>query len=389
MNKQTLENAIYSWWLHPIAVNDGPVTWVGSIAKMGTRRIHRVERCIQPIKLGGQTLPDDHNGVAIVLNPNQPELFGFAARHNHETFLRYWQVNRETSEVGPERRIYFPGTTTYVQILQRGDTLHVITRSVEGSNSWVYRTSDDWGETWSDVKVLVNYGGHSKPYLFTKPDKANPDLVHMTFSGHPTISELRETLYAQLDLATGVISRLDGLQLGNINNNPNIDPNDFSLALQPGPDVRTRVLDIGSLGGQPAIAYARWVGSLGEPLYRVQTYNGSSFTRAAWEIPSGETFGYKPTTRYLRGIALGRQDDHVYTIRENMSNGKSILERWVWDGNDLVFSKTLSSTSDSLARPYAVVGEGVGELVYQHIKSYATENTGNYSANLYLRNRCA
>jgi len=71
--KATIDNAIYSWWVQPVAVNDGTDTWVGGIAKLGTVRVAKVHRetgAVQFVEISRTNRPDDHNAPAFAIRPD-------------------------------------------------------------------------------------------------------------------------------------------------------------------------------------------------------------------------------------------------------------------------------------------------------------------------------
>lgn len=67
----TIDNAAYTWWTQPLAVNDGAYTWVGGVARLGTVRIAKVHRdsgAVQLVEISRHNYPDrpdDHNAPAL------------------------------------------------------------------------------------------------------------------------------------------------------------------------------------------------------------------------------------------------------------------------------------------------------------------------------------
>lgn len=388
MPQVLLYNAIYSWWVHPLAVNDtvggDDVTWVGSIAKAGTNRVHRIRwpETVDVVPLGGQDTADDHNGAALALNPDQDDLLVLYSRHGGDPWVRYRTVHRTTMAVSAEQRLDFDGSgVTYAQVLQHGDTLHVLCR--QGNDRWCYRTSPDWGATWGPVKVLVDGTGYGQQYVVARHSRETPTVVHLAHYGHPVNSPWRNVGYARIDVATGAITHADGDPLGNLSeeDGPGITPPEFEAAIVPSGDYRARLLDISSINGRPFIAYAVWLGLEGVATYKVKSRSPAGvWTTADWEMPAGPPFGFNLATHYVGGVAIGRQG-RMYSSRKQGSTW--IVERWQWNGAGYDLHSEIDRSTTRLVRPYAVMGDGDGELVYQRVSHY--DGFTDYDSDLIVR----
>ena len=101
----TVPNAAYSWWTQPLAVSDGPYTWVASIARLGTVRIARAQPSTGSVKWAtlGISKVDDHNAPAIALSAAHPHLLAFYTQHGTDNVMRYRTVNRQTLAMGEEQ----------------------------------------------------------------------------------------------------------------------------------------------------------------------------------------------------------------------------------------------------------------------------------------------
>jgi len=388
----TAADALYTWWVHPVAVNDPPFTWVGGVgagttgvaAQLNTvQRIHGGTGAVDVAVLDGTTAPDDHNCVAIALDPAQPTLMVFYARHNHESFTRWQYVDRTNLAKGPLQTLDFGGDVTYGQVLRAGDTLHLIVRNATDSQ-WQYRTTTDWGVTWSAVKVLFDFAGLDSMYLAARPRAGNETVADVLFSPHPPNTTHKRVYYASIDVATGAVRDVTGATVGDMGSagGPALVPADLSLVLDlTSSTERARTLDVGLLDGRPAIAYAIWDGE--EPatptttVYRVRRWTGGVWTDGDWELTSGVKFGYLLNRQYLGGVAIGRSND-IWTSRE--AAGTWHVERWQRSGDGFTLAEEIDSSTAKLIRPYLVAGasSGPAEIVYQRVSFYDSARTTNY-----------
>ena len=231
----TLPNAAYSWWTQPLAVTDGPYTWVASIAHLGTVRIARTEPSTGSVKWAtlGTSKVDDHNTPAIALSAAHPHLLAFYTQHGTDNVMRYRTVDRQTLAMGEQQESRFSGRLTYAQVIQSPTQLTLVTRIED--DRWHYRTSGDFGATWGDERVLIDGDGHGKVYALIKPN-GTAGVHHLVFYGHPVHSTFRPVEYGAIDFNSGSISRPDGTIVGNLNEpgGPAIQPTESSRSSRPG-----------------------------------------------------------------------------------------------------------------------------------------------------------
>lgn len=369
-------DAVYSWWVHPLVVNDqqAGVTWVGSVDASGLSQIHRVvcaTGVVDTVDLDGPGQVDDHNAAAIAFDPARADLLAFYSRHNSDSHVRYQTVNRSTLALGTQQTVSFTGDVTYAQVLQLGDRLVLLCRATAGR--WAYRVSDDFGVTWGAEQELIT---GPAIYVAARPDPTDPETVHIGVSGHPVSSSYHNVGYLRLNLATGdLTSGTDPAVLGNLADagGPQLTEADIDQAYVAGVGESTRLLDVGiTAAGVPALAYAVWDAPLGPPVYRVQTLVGGVWTADIWSLASGEPFGFDPETRYLAGMALGREGA-VGTLRTSRQepSGQWVVERWTRQGGD---NWTLAAEEDRsptrLIRPYSAYRAGPVEWTIQRVSTY-------------------
>ena len=367
---------IWSWWVHPLAVNDVDVTWVGGIARDATVKITRVnaDSSIETIALG-QTEADEHNGPAIAYHPDHTDLVLFFSQHNTDNRVHYRRVDRESLALGVPEELQFSGLVTYAQVLVRGDRIVLLTRVA--SVSWCYRISEDFGSTWSEERALIDGNGRGLVYVLAKPVRSDPSQAQFAFYGHPTSSGFRDVLYGSIDLDTGVVGSGGGINLGDLDTEggPGLRPvvpagkPALETALHPSPGYVVRMLDVGELDGMPAIAYAEWTGTEA-PNYRVILRDkAGGWSSAPWTLPTGVVFGYVPDIHYHGGAAFTR-DDGVISSREEAGTWK--VERWRWDTTlgDLVLAEELSATPKPVIRPYVPYHDGRADVVVHELDRY-------------------
>lgn len=370
-----LKDAAYSWWVHPLAVGDGDLTWLGWVDRHGGNGIDRVNHqtgTVDRVLLAGPSSADEHNGVALALDPNQSELIAFYSRHGNDHHIRYQVVDRDTLEAGSQQTLDFGAGVTYAQVLQVPGTatIHVLCRAGGpsiGGPFWKYRTSDDWGATWGPAKTLIDPNGIGQNYLQARPWPDGGATVHLAHYGHPEGSSYRNVGYAQLDLTTGQIRKVDGTLLGDLDaaGGPQITPQQLDVAIAPSSSHRVRLLDVGTVQTQPAIAYAVWnISDPGEPAtYKIKRLVGGAWSSETWSLPAGDVMGFSLETHYHGGMALGA-NGKLWTSRED--GGEWVIEAWQRSGSTYLLQGELARTDSWSTRPYPVRNPGAVEVVWQN-----------------------
>jgi hypothetical protein len=373
--RAAIDNASYSWWIQPVAVNDGADTWVGGIARLGTVRVAKVRPttgAVEFVEISRTGRPDDHNAPALAFDSAQPHLVVFYAGHNADSVVRYRTVNRTTLAVGPERQLAFSGPVTYAQVLRSGTRLALFTRV--GSSTWRYRISDDFGGTWGPERAFMDATGYGQVYLVVKPVTGDADTNLLAFYGHPVNSTFRDVVFARLHLTSGTIERANGTAIGNLGmaGGPAFRPGDLEPVITPSSTYRVRLLDIGTVAGQPALSYAVWQGTTGQAQYKTKRYRAGVWSTPPWSLASGDPFGYDPATHYLGGAVIGR-DDRLYTARKHNATGTWYVERWRWSAGEdtyLLDQELARDAQQPLVRPYVPARPGETEVIVQRLERY-------------------
>lgn len=365
-----IEDNIWSWWVHPLAVNDGDVSWVGGIAKSADVRITRVnaDASLEPVVVG-RTVADDHNGPAIALAPDREQLVVFFAAHGSEKVVHYRTLHRQSLALGAARELSFSGSVTYAQLLVHGDRLVLVTRVAD--STWRYRISEDFGGAWSEERILVDARGLGKVYCLVKPVRSAPATAHLAFYGHPTGSTFRKVQHGTIHLDDGRVTVDDGAVVGDLDaaGGPSLNPDALDTAISPSTGWVVRLLDVGELGGMPAILYAVWQGDAAAR-YRVKLRRAAGeWSSAPWTADTGAVFGYTAAIHY-HGGAVFAHGDEVVTSRE--VSGQWEIQRWSWDAasQDLRTGPLLSTSSRPVVRPYVPYRAGRVDLIAHELLQY-------------------
>ncbi|HEY3737559.1 MAG TPA: IPT/TIG domain-containing protein [Jatrophihabitans sp.] len=390
-------DAGYTWWASPSAVDDGPVTWLGSINHYGTVQISRIDRSLGTTTTAdlGDVKADEHSTPAVAFDSGQSNILVFYTAHNGDTFVRYRSVNRSTLAMGTAQTIQFGNLVTYTQVMQFGSEIVLLTRS--GSESWDYVISHDWGATWSSVYSLIDTTGAGQVYMLLRP-LTDAGQYQFAFYGHPTNSTIHDLFYGRIDLASGTVSDAQGDVIGRLGSTaigssglpgPNLDPRKTDVpnlskayAVPAGDDVR--LLDIGLLDGKPVVGFGEW--SLADPnqlaSYHVVTYDSTStnWFISPWGPPSGNPFGTDQEGHYIAGLSFG-PDDTVYVAWQDLATGAWYVGSALWDGTTFSAFTVLKSSPDAaLARPIVPANSATGttKVLYQQLEFYNSYSS-NYS----------
>jgi hypothetical protein len=384
----TITDAIYSWWVEPVAVSDGPYTWVGSIDSTGVNHVTRLD-CITGTSAGvplGSGEVDDHNPAAVALAPHRSDLLVFYAEHDEDPVIRWRTIDRSTLAASVEHELNFGGTTpvTYAQPLVYGDRVVLLTRQGE---SWVYMISDDWGGSWTPPRTLVDSGDEGQCYITSQADPADPAIVHAAFYCHPVNSAYDDVNYLRLHLDSGAVTGMSGNVLGDLDTvgGPAVDPAALDVAISPSAGWRVRIFDLGFVQGRPAIPFAVWDADPNPAAlanYRVKVWTGTAWVTDSWQVPSGPEFGYTPAVHYLGGLALSTSG-MLLSSRKDAATGDWVVEQWAFDGSTFTLVSEVDRSQTRLIRPRAVEGPGIARMVYQRVPVWAT--FADWESDLLLR----
>ncbi len=153
------DNAMWSWWIHPLAAVRDDKTYIGSVNKTGmvsVKSYSHTDGKIESFDLF-QGSVDDHTAAAIVFSKLGTPIV-FYAQHGIDYLIRYRKGNTVGSiaDLGEERTITMPHVITYSQaVVDSLGRIHLFVRS--SRQYWSYLRSDDYGETWAVNTLLVDF----------------------------------------------------------------------------------------------------------------------------------------------------------------------------------------------------------------------------------------
>lgn len=314
-----MENAAYSWWVHPLAAQDAQGrTWVGAIDDQGN-----VSVSIDGNRVQIDTAePDDHNAPAIALHDTKDAMV-FNTRHAKDTFVTYRYVSPD-GQTSSDRLLNVERRATYVQALTDGDTIYILTRG--SACRWFVFISDDWGKSWTSAREFLNGCEHGKHVYVTTGRHPADDVYRIAAYGHPVQSRWRSIDYGFLDLGTGLVKIPGGKTVANLRTTEGlpIKQGDMQEAYTPRDGQIIRMFDIGTVAGMPTIAFAEWDeyedGTRGPARHRTVRYSyGGGWQAMDVGRYTGDAF-WEPSN-YIHGSAIDAEG-HLYT------GSKQGLERW-------------------------------------------------------------
>ena len=374
MNK-TANNAIYSWWTGPLAVNryvQGEKTFLAYVDSEGTMGIMVWDQTTgthERTELA-QFEQDDHNAPAIAFMADG-RVVVFYARHNKDHLLRY-RISLEPESIsafGKEHTIESQGTVTYIQALAVTDTeLTILWRS--GSCQWSYATfacSADIArgvhEGFNTSEKIWLDAGAGLYYLqaVLAPDRS----IRLFMYGHPLGEpERNEIRYGSID-EDGNIHAADQAPLGRINDlSVPLHPTDFQLAYRPSAGHKVRLLDVAH-GTTPRFVAACFSNTQ-DAMYREFYLDGAEFLSSEItaagipiEVPAGGNY-------YFGGASFVKADDQtIYLSRE--AEERWSIEQWVKDETSWRLSQTIAESDAKLFRPYTLFNAVDGyRVAYVH-----------------------
>ena len=310
---------------------------------------------------------DDHNNPALLAVEGKP-LVCFYSRHDAEEGLRY-RISAGPSSLDawqPEQKLTFDGPTTYAQVHNVDETLHLFTRVNE--TRWGWRMSTDWSVSWSAPRDFLAFDTDQQVYMATAlmPDGKT---MRVGVSGHPKEyykKPLHDVWACLVDLETGAVTLpSSGNEIGNLKTGEGMPLNYPALELvQRTPLDRTVNLFDVSNGPVFEIGYVSKIKD--DHSTEDARYHVASLRDGRWHcedvVAAGKKFGYIHAGLYVGGVAFPDRaaSGQVYLTREEQ--GLWHFEFWSrdetghWSGTPLV-----APSSVRLTRPWAV-SPPAGEL---------------------------
>jgi hypothetical protein len=371
-----------SWWSVPRTAYLGAphdTTFGTGIASDGTAVLvgyeHRTDEVHRvPLR---RFAPNDHVTPAVLAPADRP-LMVFYADHNRDPHV-YFRVARGvgSTDLGPERRIDFPGRVTYAQAYQGAhpDELLLVVRV---GNTWWLARSADLGNTWTQRPFFE--ATNARGYLLSVqlPDRS----LRFAAYGHPT-SPLRSLYVFELTPAGELIAssgeriaHLDEVERFPLSQADLVDP------YEPPEGASSRLFDV-SAAEHPELLIAEWVDD------GPATYVHLDLGEEGWQrnelIGAGAPIGFRFATRYLAGGSFPNPTTggELYLAREEA--GRWSVEHWLEGEAAWSSSELASSTANRLGRPSAPVGGDDIPITWLEIQHYSEDTYTDYRSDLVLR----
>jgi hypothetical protein len=356
-------DAMSSWWAAPKWRELDGSLYGGSVASDGEIQAHQVllaDLSVVTEDLGTHE-QDDHNAPALVIEDGKVPVVIYA-RHNEDDDLRYRRgtVAGDLTSLGSESTIDLGTLVSYAQAwpIPDADEIHVFSR--ESNRYWVYVWSDDWGVTWDSVQQVFDFGASEQGYIITVPTAADPTILRVALSRHPTIGTAADIYYCEIDLATGAVTKSDGTSLGNIRTGSSLPivvttECEVAVDIDTGGGEESRLFDV-SDGPVPEIAYATWTDLTApdeDTMYHIVSRSGTTWGAEQDIVAAGVSFGSDAAVAsYLGGMTFPR-DTPGRTVVLSREDGDWYIERWT-RGSTAWVSEQLATSTDPIVRPMVV-----------------------------------
>ena len=159
-----IKRANTDWWIHSKAiVADNGKTYIGYYTDMGEIHIKELDAKCSKVPSRDYrlctlncTYGDEHNSPSVCVLKSGRIIVAYTGHNVTSVRYRFTEKPYDISSFGPERKLPYDGTVTYVQLYENTvkNQLWMFSR-VEGCK-WVFRYSCDEGVTWSDARVFLD-----------------------------------------------------------------------------------------------------------------------------------------------------------------------------------------------------------------------------------------
>lgn len=352
---------IGTWWTKPRARYVNGVTYTAGVSSAGSMVVCTFNHAARTItRTVVTTLPevDDHNNPALVVVAGKKPVL-FYSRHNADDAMRY-RIATNVDDVtawDAEAVLTFGGTTTYAQVFERGNELHLFTRV--GSRKWSYRRSTDWGATWGSAVSFIDFGVNEQIYCPMRL-LADGKTLRVAATGHPSsgTSSIHKVYACLVDLETGNVT-LPGSAtvVGNLQTGTSLPLNTTTLQLVYDTPV-DRTINIWDVSDGPEFEIAWGNKVLDDTTTTDAKYQFATFHAGAWEVndivAAGTIFGYSAAGMYLGSCHLPPQSPGgvVYLSRE--AAGVWYIEKRTTADRGGSWSTVLLESGGKMFRPWGV-----------------------------------
>lgn len=352
-------DSILFWLTDPRAIHYRGVTYFTYQDRVGTIYVgaynhttHTVRsRCLFP-----QATYDDHSSPSLWIRPDGRILVAWANHAEAHLWVVISTNPEDISSWGAIRDIVAPGEkSTYVTLeyLPAERKLYLFSRN--GSSQYgvfVFRTSTDYGVTWSPPTAFIDYRPGS-PYVKTATNGNDRIYFVVTKSGDPDHSWYNVTTFYY---RAGGFYRMDGTLIGSLAKAP-FHEIDFTFV------YNSRITghmcwdyDIAYEGGQVAVVFSRITGPDAH-MYVYARWNGTDWS--LHELVHNGNMSLGLSWSFSGGIAIDHDDiDRVVLSVNRAGTYRGWLEIELWttaDGGSTWASFPITSNSGTTNfRPFFV-----------------------------------
>lgn len=390
--KVVAEDAAWCWFSDPRAVyhkgSDERIYYAYINSKgdvvISSRDLRSEE--IKTFVLHKELQVDDHNVPSILFLPDG-RLIAFYTEHNGRFFTRKSKNPEDITEWEEERVIPFGGERiTYshpVMLEEEGNRLYMFWRGSDWQPSFSF--SDDFGDTWSDSKVLIasrNIKGKPRNRPYVKVYSGGRDRIDFIFTdGHPGVEPTNSVYHFYYK--KGMFYQTNGDLIGSIGGPAIQHQNVYKVYDGEKDSIRAWISDVAiAKDGNPVIVYPRFPKDTDHRYYYAK-WNGKEWLdeeicKAGGWMPVVDPGERVREPHYSGGISLDHYDpSNVYLSRK--VDGFFEVEQWKRKKKGWISTKITSGSETNNVRPYVVVGVTGDPIVlwmtgvYNHYTKFDTD----------------
>ena len=292
----------------------------------------------------------DHNNPSL-LELDDGRLVAFYDRSS-DIHYRMTSAPYDITTFGEEQSISANDDyATAVQLPGESDRIYQFSRSRDNGlkGTCVFRTSDDYGFSWSGATQVLPDWNWQYPYV--RGDDEDDAVFHLLITGNPKFVETDDVMYLRYE--SGAFRRADGSKAADVDDLP-MDAEDVDIAYdEDEAGYEARATDLRIHGGTPYITYIRYEGSNNEQHHLVYAY----FDDDAGEWVSHDVTvtepGSEPTAPddnpwlHPGGITIDPQDETVVYVAEVIDGVFEIRRGETADGGETWSFESVTTGSEA------------------------------------------
>lgn len=305
-------------------------------------------------------LPDgsDHNNPSL-LELDDGRLIAFYDRSS-DIHYRMTSTPHDITTFGEERSISASDDyATAVQLPGESDRIYQFSRSRDDGleGTCVFRTSNDYGFSWSDATQVLPDWNWQYPYV--RRDDEDDAAFHLLITGNPKFVEPDDVMYLRYE--SGVFRRADGSTAADVADLP-MDADDVDVAYdEDEAEYEARATDLRVHEGTPYITYIRYEGSDNERHHLVYAYfdddAGEWVNRDVTVTEPGSEPPAPGDNAWLHpgGITIDPRDETVVYVAEVIDGVFEIRRGETTDGGETwAFESVTTGSEEKKIRPQPV-----------------------------------